>query len=171
MVYMVMASQFESFVHPFTTLFTMPLALVGVVWAFLLTGTTLSVVSLVGCVMLVGIVVNNGIVMVDYINQLRARGLGLMEATAQGAAVRLRPVLITSLTTIIGTIPMAVNRGEGGSTMAPLALTLVGGLTTATFLTLLVVPVVYTLMDGAGTRVRLAFLRRFHRSEAEARGV
>ncbi|MBN1335726.1 MAG: efflux RND transporter permease subunit [Deltaproteobacteria bacterium] len=171
MVYMVMASQFESFVHPFTTLFTVPLALVGVVWAFLISGTTLSVVSFVGCVMLAGIVVNNGIVMVDYINQLRARGLGLMEATAQGAATRLRPVLITSLTTIIGTVPMAVNRGEGSSTMAPLALTIIGGLTTATFLTLLVVPVVYTLMDGMGVRVRATFLRWFHRAEAEARGV
>jgi len=168
MVYMVMASQFESFSHPFTIMFTMPLAIIGVVWILLLTGTTLSVPSFVGIIMLAGIVVKNGIVMVDYINQLRAKGMEILEATAKGAATRLRPVLITSLTTIIGTIPMSISQAEGSDMVAPLGRTIIGGLTAATFLTLLVVPVIYTYVDGASTSIKAFWLRRLHRHEFEA---
>jgi HAE1 family hydrophobic/amphiphilic exporter-1 len=168
MVYMVMASQFESFAHPFTIMFTMPLAIVGVVWILLFTGTSLSVASLVGIIMLAGIVVKNGIVMVDYINQLRAQGVEILEATARGAATRLRPVLITSLTTIFGTIPMAISTAEGSSLTAPLGRTIIGGLTAATFLTLIVVPIVYLYVDNASNRIKAATLRIFHRREAEA---
>jgi hydrophobic/amphiphilic exporter-1 (mainly G- bacteria), HAE1 family len=168
MVYMVMASQFESFSHPFTIMFTMPLAVIGVVWILLFTGTSLSVSSFVGIIMLAGIVVKNGIVMVDYINQLRAKGMEILEATAKGAATRLRPVLITSLTTIIGTMPMAFSHGQGSGMTAPLARTIIGGLTAATFLTLLVVPVVYTYVDGASKSIKVFWLRRLHRAEFEA---
>ncbi len=165
LVYMVMASQFESFAHPFTIMFTMPLALVGVMVIFFVTRTPLSVASFIGVIMLAGIVVNNGIVMVDYINQLRREGRELMEATLEGATVRLRPVLITSLTTIFAMVPMAVSRSEGSETMAPLALTVIGGLVAATFFTLVIVPVVYTLVDGIARWGRAAWLRLFHRAE------
>jgi len=168
MVYMVMASQFESLSHPFTIMFTMPLAVIGVVWILLLTGTTLSVSSFVGIIMLAGIVVKNGIVMVDYINQLRAQGMEILEAAAKGAATRLRPVLITSLTTIIGTIPMAMATSEGSSMTAPLGRTIIGGLTAATFLTLLVVPVVYIYVDSAAAWTRMTFLRLLHKEEVVA---
>ncbi|MCK6502508.1 efflux RND transporter permease subunit [Myxococcota bacterium] len=165
MVYMVMASQFESFTHPFTIMFTMPLAVIGVIWIFFLTGTTLSVASFMGVVMLAGVVVNNGIVLVDYINQLRQEGRPLDEAVVTGASTRLRPVLITSLTTIIGMVPMAIGTGEGSETMAPLALTMIGGLTAATGFTLVVVPVVYILVDGVAARSRAFWLRLLHREE------
>ncbi|MFH1465212.1 MAG: efflux RND transporter permease subunit [Pseudomonadota bacterium] len=161
MVYMVMAAQFESFSHPFSIMFTMPLAFIGVVWAFFLTGTTLSVPTFLGVIMLAGIVVNNGIVLVDYINQLRAQGVEIVQACIQGAATRLRPVLITSLTTIGAMVPMAISTKEGGETMAPLALTIIGGLGAATVFTLIVVPVVYTLVDSMarrGARLAMALL-------------
>lgn len=165
LVYMVMASQFESFAHPFTIMFTMPLALVGVLWIFFLTGTTLSVASFLGVIMLAGIVVNNGIVMIDYINQLRKKGMDIMEATIEGATVRLRPVLITSLTTVFAMVPMAVSRAEGSETMSPLALTVIGGLMAASFFTLVVVPVVYIIVDNIAGWGRDRWLRLFHKEE------
>ena len=166
LVYMVMASQFESFAHPLTIMFTMPLAFIGVVWIFLLTGTTLSVPTFLGVIMLAGIVVNNGIVLVDYINQLRAQGMELIEATLEGSATRLRPVLITSLTTVMAMVPMAVSRSEGSETMAPLGLTIIGGLMAATVFTLVVVPVVYTLIDGFSRWVSSRAMRLLHGSAA-----
>ncbi|MBN2799716.1 MAG: efflux RND transporter permease subunit [Deltaproteobacteria bacterium] len=166
MVYMVMASQFESFSHPFTIMFTMPLALVGVIWLFLLTQTTLSVPTFLGVIMLAGIVVNNGIVLVDYINQLRQRGMSRLDAALEGAATRLRPVLITSLTTIFAMVPMALDRGEGSETMGPLGLTIIGGLSAAMVLTLLVLPVVYTLIDAGAERFASLSMRLLHGKEA-----
>ncbi len=165
MVYMVMASQFESLSHPLTVMFTMPLAFIGVVWIFFVTGTTLSVPSFLGVIMLSGIVVNNGIVMVDYINQLRRAGLDIREAVIQGAATRLRPVLITSLTTVTGMLPMALSRGEGSETMSPLALTVIGGLLAATVFTLVIVPVAYLFVDTASSKVSAFWMRRLHRAE------
>ena len=162
MVYMVMAAQFESFSHPFAIMFTMPLAFVGVIWIFLLTGTTLSVPTFLGVIMLAGIVVNNGIVLVDYVNQLRRQGMGIIEAAIAGSATRLRPVLITSLTTAGAMVPMAISTKEGGETMAPLALTIIGGLGAATVFTLIVVPVVYTLVDAASARIGRFWLRVLH---------
>lgn len=153
LVYMVMASQFESFVDPFIIIFTIPLALIGVVLGLFVTGTTLSVMALVGIVMLVGIVVNNGIVLVDYINQLRDRGFGLFDAILEAGRVRMRPVLMTASTTILAMFPLALGLGESGESWAPLARSVMGGLTVATILTLIFVPVFYAALEiGAEKR-------------------
>jgi HAE1 family hydrophobic/amphiphilic exporter-1 len=147
LVYMIMASQFESFVHPFVIMFTIPLALVGVVLALLFTGKPVSLPVLIGFVILGGVAVNNGIVMVDYINQLKRRGLEKKEAILQACAVRLRPVLITAFTTILGMLPMALSATEGAEMRAPMAITVIGGLVATTFLTLFVIPIIYSLAD------------------------
>ena len=147
LVYLVMASQFESLIHPFVILFTIPLALVGAVIALFITGTTLNIVALIGVIMLAGIVVNNAIVLVDLINQLRAQGKDKTEAILEAGAARLRPILMTSLTTALGLLPMALGFGEGSEIRAPMAITVIGGLTVSTLLTLLVIPVVYSLLD------------------------
>lgn len=146
LVYMIMASQFESFLHPFVIMFTVPLSLIGVIIALLIAGKPVNLPVLIGFVMLAGIAVNNGIVMVDYINQLKRRGVEAKEAIIQGCAVRLRPVLITALTTILGMLPMAISTSEGASFRAPMAITVMGGLTATTFLTLFVIPAVYSLV-------------------------
>jgi len=146
LVYMIMASQFESFLHPFVIMFTVPLSLIGVILALLIAGKPVSLPVLIGFVMLAGIAVNNGIVMVDYINQLKRRGVEAKEAILQGCAVRLRPVLITALTTILGMLPMAISTSEGASFRAPMAITVMGGLTATTFLTLFVIPAIYSLV-------------------------
>ncbi|MFQ6109111.1 MAG: efflux RND transporter permease subunit, partial [Candidatus Aminicenantales bacterium] len=156
LVYMIMASQFESFVHPFVIMFTIPLALVGVVLALLLTGNAVNLPVLIGFVMLGGIAVNNGIVMVDYINQLKARGVEKKEAILQGCVVRLRPVLITAFTTILGMVPMALSTSEGAEMRSPMAITVIGGLIATTFLTLFVIPIVYSLVDRVKFGVRLS---------------
>jgi hydrophobic/amphiphilic exporter-1 (mainly G- bacteria), HAE1 family len=143
LTYMVMASQFESLVDPFIIMFTIPLSFIGVAFALLLTGTDLNVMALVGIVMLVGIVVNNGIVLVDYINQLRGRGMELFEANIQGGRIRLRPVLMTALTTIIAMVPMSLGLGESGEQWAPMARAVIGGLTAATAMTLIIIPIIY----------------------------
>jgi len=161
------AAQFESFSHPFTIMFTMPLALIGVILIFFVTRTTLSVTSFLGVIMLAGIVVNNDIVMVDYINQLRAGGMDIVVAAREGAATRLRPVLITSLTTIMAMVPMAVSRAQSSETMAPLALTIIGGLVAATVFTLVVVPVVYIIIDRTAARMAAFWLRLLHRHEVD----
>lgn len=147
LVYMVMASQFESLLDPFIVMFTVPMAIIGVVWMLFFTGTIFSIIAFIGLIMLSGIVVNNGIVMVDYINLLRARGLGLREAVIQGGRTRLRPVLMTALTTIFAMTPMALGIGEGAEIRYPMARAVVGGLAVATFLTLVLVPVVYTILE------------------------
>ena len=147
LVYLVMASQFESLIHPFVILFTIPLALVGAVLALFITGTTINIVALIGVIMLAGIVVNNAIVLVDLINQLRAQGKERMEAIMEAGRARLRPILMTSLTTALGLLPMAVGIGEGSEIRAPMAITVIGGLVVSTLLTLVVIPVVYSLMD------------------------
>ncbi|MBI4699722.1 MAG: efflux RND transporter permease subunit [Deltaproteobacteria bacterium] len=146
LVYMVMASQFESLRQPFIVMFTVPLAAIGVVPMFSLTRSSFDIPAIIGVIMLVGIVVNNGIVMIDCANRLRGEeGLGRREAIAKAARIRLRPVLMTALTTILGMVPLALEIGEGAAGWAGLAKAVIGGLTTASFLTLLVVPVVYTL--------------------------
>jgi len=154
LVYMVMASQFESLVHPFIIMFTMPLAVIGVVWIMLLTGSTFSVVVFVGCIILAGIVVNNGIVLIDFVNQLRSEGKPLRDALLEAARSRIRPILITAGTTVVGTLPMAISRAEGSEMQAPLALTIIGGLTTSTILTLYLVPLVYGALDKVRTSVK-----------------
>ena len=147
LVYLVMASQFESLVHPFVILFTIPLSAIGAVWALFLTGTTVNVVAYIGLIMLAGIVVNQSIVLIDAVNQARARGLSRHEAIVEAGRVRLRPILITKLTTILGLLPMALGIGEGAEVRAPMAITVIGGVLLTTFLTLLVIPVAYDVMD------------------------
>jgi HAE1 family hydrophobic/amphiphilic exporter-1 len=147
LVYLVMASQFESLIHPFVILFTIPLALVGAVLALFVTGTTVNIVAFIGVIMLAGIVVNNAIVLVDLINQLRAQGQERLDAIMEAGSARLRPILMTSLTTTLGLLPMAMGFGEGSEVRTPMAITVIGGLTVSTFLTLVVIPVVYSLVD------------------------
>jgi HAE1 family hydrophobic/amphiphilic exporter-1 len=147
LVYLVMASQFESFVHPFVIIFSLPLGAIGVIGALGMTGRSINVVAMIGAVMLAGIVVNNAIVLVDAINQRRRSGMDRVEALLAAGSDRLRPILMTSATTILGLAPMAMGLGEGAELRAPLAITVIGGLTVATLLTLLVIPVVYSLVD------------------------
>ena len=147
LVYMVMASQFESLVDPFVIMFAVPFAISGVIWALLITGKTLSMTSFVGMIMLVGIVVNNGIVLVDFINILRARGLEVKEAILTAGARRLRPVLMTSLTTILALIPLAARRGEGSEVWSPLAVAVIGGLLVSLTITLIFVPTLYSIVE------------------------
>lgn len=154
LVYMVMASQFESLVDPFIIMFTVPLSIIGVFSFLFITNTPISVMALIGVVILVGIAVNNGIVLVDYINQLRNRGTALYEAAEESGITRLRPVLMTALTTIIGMIPLALEMGEGSETWAPLAKSVIGGMTATTVLTLLVIPVLYIIFEEWGGKIK-----------------
>lgn len=143
LIYMIMASLFESLRHPFIILFTMPLSLIGVVLGLFVTGYAIGVTAMIGFIILAGIVVNNGIVMVDFINQRRAEGMPLEEAIVESGRTRLRPILMTALTTMLGLVPMALGIGEGAEIMAPMAISVIGGLLTSTLLTLVVVPAVY----------------------------
>jgi len=147
LVYLVMASQFESLIHPLVILFTIPLALVGAVLALFVTGTTVNVVAFIGVIMLAGIVVNNAIVLVDLINQLQAQGKQQFDAIVEAANARLRPIMMTTLTTALGLLPMAIGVGEGAEVRTPMAITVIGGLLVSTLLTLIVIPVVYSLFD------------------------
>jgi HAE1 family hydrophobic/amphiphilic exporter-1 len=147
LVYLVMASQFESLMHPFVILLTIPLAITGAIWAMWLTGTTVNVVAYIGLIMLAGIVVNQSIVLIDAVNKSRERGLGKHDAIVEAGRLRLRPILITKLTTILGLLPMALGIGEGAEVRAPMAITVIGGVLLTTFLTLLVIPVVYAVLD------------------------
>ena len=147
LVYVVMASQFESLVHPFVIMFTVPLALIGVVVVLYVAQVALSVVVFIGLIMLAGIVVNNAIVLIDYINTLRRTGMEKTEAIIQAGAVRLRPIAMTTATTVLGLLPMALGLGEGAEIRTPMALTVIAGLISATFLTLVVIPTVYSLVD------------------------
>jgi HAE1 family hydrophobic/amphiphilic exporter-1 len=148
LVYLVMAATFESFVHPFIVLFTIPLALVGVVAGLLATGTTITVIVLIGTIMLVGIVVNNAIVLIDAINRLRRAGVDKLEAVVRAGHVRLRPILMTTLTTILALMPMALSWGEGAELRSPLAITVASGLFLSTLLTLVVIPAAYMVVPS-----------------------
>jgi len=147
LVYLVMASQFESLIHPFVIIFTIPLALIGAVLALWITGSTINVVVFIGLILLAGIVVNNAIVLIDLINKLRARGVPKTEAIIEAGHARLRPILMTTLTTTLGLLPLALGFGEGAELRSPMAITVIGGLLVATMLTLVVIPVVYDLLD------------------------
>jgi CzcA family heavy metal efflux pump len=151
LVYMVMASQFQSLIDPFIIMFSVPLGMVGVVWMLFLTNTTLSVTSFEGVIVMVGIVVSNGILLIDYTNRLRKRGMELHDAVVKGGKTRLRPIIMTTAATVLGLIPMAIGIG-GESSQAPLAIAVIGGLTASTFLTLIFVPTLYTIFE-----------ERFHR--------
>ena len=147
LVYLVMASQFESLLHPFIILFTIPLALVGAILGLWVTGSTISVVVFIGLILLAGIVVNNAIVLIDLINQLRERGMGKIQAILEGGKSRLRPILMTTLTTTLGLLPLAIGIGDGAELRAPMAITVIAGLIVSTLLTLIVIPTMYAIMD------------------------
>jgi HAE1 family hydrophobic/amphiphilic exporter-1 len=147
MVYLVMASQFESLLHPFVILFSVPFAAIGVLATLWIFGVTISVVVMIGVIMLAGIVVNNGILLIDYTNQLRQQGMAKKEALIEAGTVRLRPILMTTSTTVLGLLPMAFGLGEGSELRTPMALTVIGGLVASTMLTLLVIPAVYAVLD------------------------
>jgi len=158
LVYIVMAAQFESFSKPFYIMFSIPFALSGVIFALWITGRSLDMIGALGLVLLIGIVVKNGIVLVDYINLMRERGHGLYEAISLSGQSRIRPVLMTAFTTILGMVPMAVSSGEGAEMWQPLGIVVIGGLTVSTFLTLYIVPVLYgalTKDDAAARKAKL----------------
>jgi HAE1 family hydrophobic/amphiphilic exporter-1 len=148
LIYMVMAGQFERFFDPIVVMFSVPLAVIGVVPTLLLTGTTLNIQSLMGVIMLIGIVVNNAIVLVDYINLMRReRGMSVMDAVIEAGRLRLRPILMTTLTTVLGLLPLSFGFGAGAEIQASLARVVIGGLTASTLVTLVFIPVVYVTMD------------------------
>jgi HAE1 family hydrophobic/amphiphilic exporter-1 len=153
LVFMILAAQFESFVHPFTILVAVPLALLGAVLGLALLGHGLNTMSLIGMVILIGIVVNDAIVKVDFIQQRRDQGLALRQAILDAGRVRLRPILMTTVTTVLGLTPMALGIGRGADLRAPLAVSVICGLLLATLLTLIVVPVVYSLIESLRERV------------------
>jgi len=154
LIYMVMAAQFESFTQPFIVMFSLPLAYIGMIVGLFITGKTLSVPSFMGLIILMGIVVNNGIVMIDYINRLRKAGMEKTAAIVQGASIRLRPILITSITTITAMLPMAFSRSEGAEMRSPMAVSIAFGLLFAMVLTLFVVPSAYSVVDAVSERIR-----------------
>ncbi len=170
LVYMILAAQFESFAHPFTILIAVPLALVGAILALAITGQGLNTMSLIGVVILVGIVVNDAIVKVDFIQQGVARGRNLRDAILEAGKVRLRPIVMTTVTTVLGLLPMALGIGRGADLRAPMAISVIGGLLVATALTLVVVPVAYSLVEdvrvGLARRVRRTAVRDMTRRRA-----
>lgn len=154
LIYMVLAAQFESFVHPFTVMLSLPLSIVGALGALALTGRTLNIFSMIGMIMLMGLVTKNAILLIDYTNQLRERGMRRDDAVLKAGPVRLRPILMTALSTIAGMLPVAIGLGSGAETRAPMGTCIVGGLLTSTLLTLVVIPVVYTIMDDLAAWLR-----------------
>lgn len=160
LVYLVMASQFESLLHPFVILFTIPLALVGAILALLATGSTVSVVVFIGLILLVGLVVKNAIILIDKVNQARESGMAKRDALIEGARSRLRPIMMTTLCTLFGFLPLALAFGEGAEVRSPMAITVIGGLLVSTLLTLVVIPVVYDLLDRRPDAHYIARARR-----------
>ena len=152
LVYIVMAAQFESYAYPGIIMTSVPFAFTGIVLILWLTGTTLNIMSMIGAIMLIGIVVKNGIVLIDYIQLNRERGMSIRSAVVLGGKSRLRPIVMTSLTTILGMVPMAISAGEGAEMWKPMAIAVIGGLTFSTLVTLLFVPAMYCLFAGAGVR-------------------
>jgi multidrug efflux pump subunit AcrB len=154
LVYMVMAAQYESLLHPLIIMFSLPFAATGVVWGLALMGMSLSLVSLIGILLLVGIVVKNAIVLLDYTNLLRARGLSVHDAVVQAGQNRLRPVLMTTVSTLFGLLPLAFESGEGSETWQPLGVTVIGGLSISTLITLVLIPTIYSWVEERRERWR-----------------
>ncbi len=165
LVYMIMAALFESLLQPFTIMFSVPFAITGALIALFITRHTVTVNALIGMVMLTGIVVNNAIVLLDFVQRLRGEGKTMHEALVEGGLVRVRPILLTSLTTILGLVPLSLGFGEGSEVRTPMAVAVIGGLALSTFLTLVYIPVVYTYVDAFGQRLQRLFRRRFHGEE------
>jgi HAE1 family hydrophobic/amphiphilic exporter-1 len=154
LVFMVMAISFESLVQPLVVMFTVPLSVIGVILALLLSGRPFSIVAFVSVIILVGVVTNNGIVLIDYVNRLRRTGMSVKDALIEGGKTRVRPILITAGTTIFGAVPLAFSRGDGAEINNPLALVLIGGLASSTFLTLFILPIVYMYFDRLGQAIK-----------------
>ena len=160
LVFIVMASQFESFTMPFIIMFSIPFAFTGVIFALLITGTTLSIVAALGAVLLIGIVVKNGIVLVDFTNLMRDRGMRLYDAIVVSGKSRLRPVLMTAMTTILGMLPLALSTGDGSEIWSPMGITVIGGLVFSTIVTMVIVPVMYGVLARSGERDKVMRLRK-----------
>jgi HAE1 family hydrophobic/amphiphilic exporter-1 len=148
-IYLILASLFGSFVQPLSIMLSLPLSFLGVVLALLLTKGTLNVMSMIGIIMLMGLVTKNGILLIDFVNQRRAEGESRLDAILQSGRIRLRPIIMTTMSMIFGMLPLAFALGEGAEQRAPMARAVIGGLITSTLLTLFVVPVVYSLLDDA----------------------
>ena len=162
LIYMILAAQFESLVHPFTVMLSLPLSVGGALGALALTGRTLNIFSMIGMIMLMGLVTKNAILLVDYTNHLRGQGMGKKDALLKAGPVRLRPILMTAFSTIAGMIPIAIGLGEGAESRAPMGTCVVGGMVTSTLLTLIVIPVMYSLLDDVGV-----WLKRWMPSDEE----
>lgn len=156
-VYMIMVSLFESYIHPFTIMFSLPVALVGALGSLALTGMTLSMFSMIGIIMLMGLVTKNAILLVDFTNTLRSRGYGMREALLESGKTRLRPIIMTTATMIFGLMPLALALGAGSEMRQSMAVVVIGGLTSSTVLTLVLVPVVYTYVDSLKERLPVLF--------------
>ncbi len=166
LIYMVLAAQFESLVHPFTVMLSLPLSITGALGALAITGRTLNIFSMIGMIMLMGLVTKNAILLIDYTNLLRARGMDRNDAVLKAGPVRLRPILMTAMSTIAGMIPVAIGLGSGAETRAPMGTAIVGGMVASTVLTLVIVPVVYTLMDDFAVLARRLIFGRQRVAEA-----
>ena len=171
LVFIVMAAQFESLTYPFIIMFSLPFAFSGVLMALFMTGSTLSVMSLLGAIMLIGIVVKNGIVLIDYITLCRERGMSVILSVVTSGKSRLRPVLMTTATTILGMVPMAVSTGQGAEMWRPMAVAVIGGLTVSTVLTLLLIPTLYCIFAGTGIKHHRKQLRQNNEMQEFFEGV
>jgi HAE1 family hydrophobic/amphiphilic exporter-1 len=160
LMYMILVLQFGSFLDPLAILVTLPLSLIGVMLALMVTGGTLNLMSLIGVILLAGIVAKNGILLVDFAKAAKKRGVPIRDALVEAGAIRLRPILMTTVALVAGMVPVALGGGEGAMFRRPLGVTVIGGVITSTFLTLLVIPVVYELFD----KMRDWVIRRVHRS-------
>jgi len=160
LVFIVMAAQFESMTYPFIIMFSIPFAFSGILMALAISGTTLNVMSMLGGIMLIGIVVKNGIVLIDYTMLCRERGMSALRAAVVAGRSRLRPVLMTTFTTILGMVPMAISQGEGAEMWRPLGVSVIGGLTVSTILTLILVPVLYCSFAGTGIKRQRKALKK-----------
>ncbi|MCU0342632.1 MAG: efflux RND transporter permease subunit [Ignavibacterium sp.] len=159
-VYIVLAAQFDSFVHPFSIMLALPMSIIGAVLALLIFGSSLSVMSMIGIIMLMGLVTKNGILLVDYTNVMRERGMSRFDALVKAGPTRLRPILMTTFAMIFGMVPVALALGEGAEFRAPMGQAVIGGLITSTLLTLFIVPVVYSILDDLGTFSFSGFFRK-----------
>jgi len=156
-VYMIMVSLFESYIHPFTIMFSLPVALVGALFALAITGETLNIFSMIGVLLSMGLVTKNAILLVDYTNTLRSRGKSMIDALLEAGPIRLRPIIMTTATMVFGMLPLAVAAGAGGDFRRGLAIVVIGALLSSTMLTLVLVPVVYTIMESYRVKVPALF--------------
>ena len=165
---MVLASQFESLVHPFTVLLAVPLAVTGALLTLWIAGSTINLYSQIGMILLIGLVTKNSILLVEYANQLQARGLATIDAVREAGRIRLRPILMTSVSTVMGAVPIALGLGAGSASRRPLGYAIVGGVLLSTLLTLFLVPVVYLAFDQLRRRARRAAIAPREPAVAEA---